>query len=249
MGAAAFAFYSAAMATGRLTGDRLTAAFGAPVLVRAGGILSAAGLTAGAEPKQAARQLDHADELLAQSTGSAPSWVAYFDAAEHAGARVVSARDLTHPDHRGHPASPHFETALRLRAPGFDRVRTMDRIGLAAARLDEDQPERAAAAGQGQEANAPASKTTTPSPDTSTKPTSAPASPTPTSSPSPDQPPGRVSTPSAPPVPFPPRGTVGAEHRPGAAHSSWPSSSSSRSTASGSRRGRSLSTGWEAVEL
>lgn len=99
------------------------------------------------EPKQAARHLDHADELLTQTTAPAPSWVAYFDAAEHAGARAVSARDLTHQDHRGHPASPHFETALRLRAPGFDRVHTMDRIGLAAALLDEDQPERAAAAG------------------------------------------------------------------------------------------------------
>lgn len=73
--------------------------------------------------------------------------VAYFDAAEHAGARAVSACDLTHLGHCGHPASPHFEAALRLRRPGFDRVRTMDRIGLAAALLDEGDLERAAAAG------------------------------------------------------------------------------------------------------
>lgn len=45
--AAAFALYSAAMALGRLTGDRLTAAFGAPRVVRAGAILAAAGLTTG----------------------------------------------------------------------------------------------------------------------------------------------------------------------------------------------------------
>ncbi|MEU9246612.1 MFS transporter [Streptomyces sp. NPDC048385] len=45
--AAAFALYSAAMAIGRLTGDRLTAAFGAPSVVRAGAILAAAGLTIG----------------------------------------------------------------------------------------------------------------------------------------------------------------------------------------------------------
>lgn len=100
------------------------------------------------EPKQAARHLDHADELLAQTTAPAPSWVAYFDAAEHAGARAVSARDLTNQGHRGHPASPHFRAALYLRAPGFDRVRAMDRIGLAAALFDEGEPEQAAAAGR-----------------------------------------------------------------------------------------------------
>ncbi|NEB19694.1 MFS transporter [Streptomyces coelicoflavus] len=46
--ALAFALYSAAMAAGRLTGDRLTAAFGAPTVVRAGAVLAAAGLTIGA---------------------------------------------------------------------------------------------------------------------------------------------------------------------------------------------------------
>lgn len=45
--AAAYALYSAAMATGRLTGDRLTTAFGAPRLVRAGALLAAAALTVG----------------------------------------------------------------------------------------------------------------------------------------------------------------------------------------------------------
>ncbi|OIJ91654.1 MFS transporter [Streptomyces colonosanans] len=45
--AAAFAAYSAAMATGRLTGDRLTATFGPAAVVRAGAVLAAAGLTTG----------------------------------------------------------------------------------------------------------------------------------------------------------------------------------------------------------
>ncbi|MFJ6529942.1 MFS transporter [Streptomyces longwoodensis] len=45
--ATAFALYSAAMAAGRLTGDRLTAAFGAPTVVRAGAVLATAGLTIG----------------------------------------------------------------------------------------------------------------------------------------------------------------------------------------------------------
>ncbi|WP_414170787.1 MFS transporter [Streptoverticillium reticulum] len=45
--AAAFALYSAAMAAGRLAGDRLTQAFSAPTIVRAGALLAAAGLTAG----------------------------------------------------------------------------------------------------------------------------------------------------------------------------------------------------------
>ncbi|MFJ6752206.1 MFS transporter [Streptomyces sp. NPDC091266] len=45
--ATAFALYSAAMALGRLTGDRLTAAFGAPVVVRVGALLAAGGLVTG----------------------------------------------------------------------------------------------------------------------------------------------------------------------------------------------------------
>ncbi|GAA0352379.1 hypothetical protein GCM10009540_85880 [Streptomyces turgidiscabies] len=44
--AAAYALYSAAMATARLTGDRLTRRYGAPALVRAGATLAAAGLGA-----------------------------------------------------------------------------------------------------------------------------------------------------------------------------------------------------------
>ncbi|MFJ4689232.1 MFS transporter [Streptomyces sp. NPDC088789] len=47
LSAAAFALYSAAMAVGRLTGDRLTAAFGAPALVRTGALTAAAGLATG----------------------------------------------------------------------------------------------------------------------------------------------------------------------------------------------------------
>ncbi|MGW3240346.1 hypothetical protein [Streptomyces olivaceus] len=45
--ATAFALYSAAMALGRLTGDRLTAAFGAQTVVRAGAVLATAGLAVG----------------------------------------------------------------------------------------------------------------------------------------------------------------------------------------------------------
>ncbi|MFI2204657.1 MFS transporter [Streptomyces sp. NPDC020192] len=45
--AAAFALYSAAMAGGRLVGDRLTTRYGAPALVRAGAALAALGLAAG----------------------------------------------------------------------------------------------------------------------------------------------------------------------------------------------------------
>lgn len=44
--AAAYALYSAAMAAGRLAGDRLTSRYGAPVLVRVGATLAAAGLGA-----------------------------------------------------------------------------------------------------------------------------------------------------------------------------------------------------------
>jgi predicted MFS family arabinose efflux permease len=42
--ATAYALYSAAMATGRLLGDRLTTRYGAPAVVRAGGALAATGL-------------------------------------------------------------------------------------------------------------------------------------------------------------------------------------------------------------
>ncbi|ULR48448.1 MFS transporter [Streptomyces deccanensis] len=46
-GAAAYGLYSAAMAAGRLAGDRLTARFGAPTVVRTGAVLAALGLTTG----------------------------------------------------------------------------------------------------------------------------------------------------------------------------------------------------------
>ncbi|WP_019061435.1 MFS transporter [Streptomyces prunicolor] len=45
--ATAYALYSAAMATGRIFGDRLTTRFGAPAVVRTGAALAAAGLGAG----------------------------------------------------------------------------------------------------------------------------------------------------------------------------------------------------------
>jgi hypothetical protein len=94
---------------------------------------------------QSERHLWHADGLLADSLGEVPGWVAYFDAAEHAGARAVSARDLA--GHGGtRPASIHFVDALKLRKPGFDRVNVMDRLGLAAALFHEGEVERAASA-------------------------------------------------------------------------------------------------------
>ncbi|AQW46634.1 Tat pathway signal protein [Streptomyces violaceusniger] len=99
------------------------------------------------DERRAERQLGTADELVADGLGDVPEWVAYFDAAEHAGARAVSARDLNSIDRPGR-ASLHFTDALALRKPGFDRVRVMDRIGLAAALFDEGEPEQAAAAAQ-----------------------------------------------------------------------------------------------------
>lgn len=99
------------------------------------------------DERRAEQHLRTADELVADGLGDVPEWVDYFDAAEHAGARAVSARDLTGPgDGRRTAASAHFEDALRLRKPGFERVKVMDRIGLAAALFDEGEPEQAAAA-------------------------------------------------------------------------------------------------------
>ncbi|MET9419083.1 Tat pathway signal protein, partial [Streptomyces klenkii] len=80
--------------------------------------------------------------------GDVPQWVAYFDAAEHAGARAGSARDLAAAGRRPRPASRHFTAALTLRKPGFERVKVMDRIGLAAALFDEGDAEQGAAAAQ-----------------------------------------------------------------------------------------------------
>lgn len=99
------------------------------------------------QPRQADQHLAAADDLLAEATAPAPAWISYFDAAEHAGARAVSARDLHHHGHRGQQASSYFQTALALRAPGFDRVNAMDLIGLAASLFDEGDPDRAAEAG------------------------------------------------------------------------------------------------------
>ncbi|MGW4443500.1 Tat pathway signal protein [Streptomyces sp. NPDC004682] len=98
--------------------------------------------------RQAERHLGAADALVADGLGGdVPEWVAYFDAAEHAGARAVSARDLRGIG-RSRAASVHFAEALALRKPGFERVRVMDRIGLAAALFDEGDPDQAAAAAQ-----------------------------------------------------------------------------------------------------
>ncbi|MEU2565088.1 Tat pathway signal protein [Streptomyces longispororuber] len=96
--------------------------------------------------RDAERHLGAADELVADGLGDdVPEWVAYFDAAEHAGARAVSARDLTGVG-RPRRASDHFTDALALRRPGFDRVKVMDRVGLAAALFTENEPEQGAAA-------------------------------------------------------------------------------------------------------
>lgn len=64
------------------------------------------------------------------------------------GARAVSARDLAALGRPHSPASVYFHDALELRAPGFDRVRVMDRVGLAAALFDEGEVEQAATAAQ-----------------------------------------------------------------------------------------------------
>ena len=71
------------------------------------------------DEREADRYLGDADGLLADGLGDdVPEWVSYFDAAEHAGARAVSARDLAGL-HRGRRvASGHFEDALKLRKPG-----------------------------------------------------------------------------------------------------------------------------------
>ncbi|MFF4716549.1 Tat pathway signal protein [Streptomyces eurythermus] len=97
------------------------------------------------DEQSAEEYLGAADELVADGLGDVPEWVAYFDAAEHAGARAVSARDLTGIG-RNQRASDHFTDALALRRPGFDRVKVMDRIGLAAALFTEGEPEQAVAA-------------------------------------------------------------------------------------------------------
>ncbi|MFF8513209.1 Tat pathway signal protein [Streptomyces sp. NPDC015492] len=94
----------------------------------------------------AEHHLGQADELVADGLSDVPAWVDYFDAAEHAGARAVSARDLNSIDDRSRRASVHFTDALALRKPGFDRVRVMDRVGLAAALFYEGEPEHAAQA-------------------------------------------------------------------------------------------------------
>ncbi|WP_225321019.1 Tat pathway signal protein [Streptomyces luteolifulvus] len=99
------------------------------------------------DERQADTYLGAADELPAHGLGDdVPEWVGYFDAAEHAGARAVSARDLTGIGPPCRAASPHFEDALHLRKSGFDHVKVMDRVGLAAALFNEGEPERAAAA-------------------------------------------------------------------------------------------------------
>lgn len=99
--------------------------------------------------QSADRHLGDADVLLADGLGGeVPAWVAYFDAAEHAGARAVAARDLAAQDRPTTPASGHFGDALALRKPGYDRVKVMDRVGLAAALFQEGHIDQGADAAQ-----------------------------------------------------------------------------------------------------
>ncbi|MFJ2111898.1 Tat pathway signal protein [Streptomyces sp. NPDC087850] len=101
------------------------------------------------DEREAERYLGSADELVAEGLGQdVPEWVAYFDAAEHAGARAVSARDLAGIGRPRSPASIHFTDALALRRPGFERVKAMDRVGLAAALFAEGEAEQGAASAQ-----------------------------------------------------------------------------------------------------
>ncbi|MFI6276384.1 Tat pathway signal protein [Streptomyces sp. NPDC050988] len=101
------------------------------------------------DERQAEMHLGDADELLADHLGNdVPEWIEYFDAAEHAGARAVSARDLAGLGLGHRSASGHFEEALSMRKPGFERVRVMDQVGLAAALFDEGEAERGAEAAQ-----------------------------------------------------------------------------------------------------
>ncbi|GAA1925471.1 hypothetical protein [Streptantibioticus ferralitis] len=134
--------------------DTLKLAVGAPLILAAERMLRSRALVASQTGRvhaalgnecQAEGHLAQADELLADGLGDqVPKWVAYFDAAEHAGARAVSARDLTGLGRPGGRASTHFQDTLRLRKHGFERVRVMDRVGLAAALFDEGEPEQAA---------------------------------------------------------------------------------------------------------
>ncbi|GGP93814.1 hypothetical protein GCM10010278_84800 [Streptomyces melanogenes] len=65
---------------------------------------------------------------------------------EHAGARAVSARNLAGLGGPLRAASGYFEDALALRKAGFDRVKVLDRVGLAAALSDEGEPDQGAGA-------------------------------------------------------------------------------------------------------
>ncbi len=95
------------------------------------------------------RAAEHLHE--AETTGEpVEEWIAYFTPAELAGATAVAHRDLLLLHNRPiGPASTHFARAIELRDEGYDRVRAMDMIGMAAAYLDEDEPERAGAVAGG----------------------------------------------------------------------------------------------------
>ncbi|MFE0043693.1 hypothetical protein [Streptomyces albireticuli] len=69
----------------------------------------------------AERHLGAADELVADGLGDVPAWVDYFHAAEHAGARAVSACDLAGTG-RNRRAS-----AVPGARPGCPRIRRLRR--------------------------------------------------------------------------------------------------------------------------
>ncbi|MEV6133636.1 Tat pathway signal protein [Streptomyces violaceusniger] len=97
--------------------------------------------------------LDRARENLTQAEENGErveEWIAYFTSAELAGATAVAYRDLhTLHDKVVGKASAHFAAAIEQRPSGYDRVRAMDMVGMAAAHLEEDNLEEACAvAGQ-----------------------------------------------------------------------------------------------------
>ena len=96
--------------------------------------------------------LAYAADLLAtaeQQHEPVPDWIAYFSAAELAGATAVSRRDLReqHDQNIG-LASTAFADAVTLREPRYRRCRAMDLVGQAAALLTESDPQQACTVAQ-----------------------------------------------------------------------------------------------------
>ncbi|MFE4664570.1 MFS transporter [Streptomyces sp. NPDC056716] len=105
--AMAFALYSGAMALGRLAGDRLTTAFGAPALVRAGAALAATGLTAGTLTQSIPVALTG---WTLFGLGLATTVPSLITAAGHGGAQAMATVSVT--GYLGLMAGPAFIGAL-----------------------------------------------------------------------------------------------------------------------------------------